>query len=130
MDVKPNGNRWLAITSLIFGMIAFGLAIHPFRLVPERLSEDPDPLVIYRFGQTAPRFWIGSWIFGLPACIKAVIVLRRNKSEGSDKKTKNIATISLLLSGIVVVMVFVFITITPTPVRSYPQLIGPINPLP
>jgi hypothetical protein len=89
MNVKSKGSRGLAITSLILGVIALGPAVYPFRRLPERLSEGRDPYVVYRFGQIAPRFWIESWMFSVPACVKAVIVLRRNKVEGSDKTTKN-----------------------------------------
>jgi len=104
MNKRPvSKTERLAEASRILGILSVGLAIIPFP-ISFLLSRFPgwntDDGAFYSVGFLLAFIFLGSIIFGISGGITALVALGKTIGKVGDNRTKKMATISLILSGL------------------------------
>lgn len=125
----------LAMTSLILGILSFGLFLFAcLILIWIKLSPFDEFRALALLGRAAILF-LGSLILGLPGFVIALIALIRIRKEGDDNKTLRTVIIGLVLGGlgpavvlIFLAYIFLFNSSSPPPVMITPSPLIPLPP--
>jgi len=129
MDIDRDRNtKRLAVSSLILGILALGLAFIPFLREPGYIFGDTDAFGNFRFSAVGHQCWPVSFILALPGFITAVHVINKTMGIDGDKQEKNLARAGVTLN--ILVLVTVFLLFMFTPMWSYPQFSTISNTLP
>ena len=129
-------NKWLAITSLILGILSFGLVVAAFiPIIWGRHTGGPDAKLL-ALGFLALVLMLGGLLLGLLGLVISLIALRRKMKEGGENRKKGIAITGLVLSGlgvaivcILLALVFFFGSSNPPPIMITPSPLIPLTPI-
>ena len=111
MNTRSDRNTtWLAIISLILGILSFGLALVSF--LPILWGRQGGQFaMVFAMGVLAMSALLGGLILGIPGFIMGVIALIRFRKQRGHNRIMRMATVGISLSilGIATLLVFLLI---------------------
>jgi len=120
MNTKFHGKlQYVAVASLILGIISIALVVLPFLTVPGIVFGEHDAFTDYLFSARGHLVWSRSLIFSLLGCLAAIFAIRRNGVQDDGSSYKKVV-VGLLLNGFILLTALVLYTVTPT--VSYPNM--------
>jgi len=113
-------NKWLAITSLVLGILSFGLALASFLPIFWARQGGSFGMVI-GLGMLALSIMLGGLILGIPGFIMGVIALVRFRKRIDHNNIMRTATVGMILSCLGIATPIIFFVV--------PVLLDPSGPL-
>ncbi len=127
-------NGWLANIGCGLGIVSLGLVAAAF-IYPFATTIDRYGLEAFAIGFMVFFIALGGWLLGVFGSVISLVVLRRIRRDGGENRSKGIAILGLVLSGLSVMIVcvllayiFLYNSPAPPPVMITPSPLIPLSP--